>query len=168
MDAHRADQPTCADVEALLPLIADGAIDAASDASVFAHLSHCDDCQEALARHDLIGLAIGAGGVATGDPHAPIHYRLPAPVAWATAAALLAAIGGVVSWSAGRGDAAGTGIASREVIRVVTPGEPAHRPYYLIRDGERLDPAQLDFGADEAPTDAAPAPAGAVPVGMHY
>jgi len=49
---------SCDDVNQLMPIIADGTIDVATDPAVFAHLSRCDDCQEALARHDLITLAM--------------------------------------------------------------------------------------------------------------
>jgi len=169
MDLPRPSEPTCADVEALLPLIADGAIDPASDPAVFSHLSHCDECQEALARHDLIELAIGAGAATANQALAPICYRLPAVAAWAAAAALLAAITGL-GWYASRTAAAHDRVAQREVIRVTTPGDPAHQPFYLIRDGDRLDPAQLDFTAGDAgaAAAAAAAPDGALPVGMHY
>jgi hypothetical protein len=163
----RPEAPTCADVEALLPLIADGAIDAASDAAVFDHLARCDDCQEALARHDLIDLAIGAGGVKPDAALAPIRYRLPPMVAWTAAAALLAAVTGL-GWYAAQGDHRRDAMAQREVISVTTPGDPAHRPYYLIREGDRLDPAQLDFTAGD-PTPASQArPDEAVPVGVRY
>ena len=163
----RPSQPTCADVESLLPLIADGAIDATSDAAVFDHLARCDDCQEGLARHDLIGLAIGAGAAAPHDTLAPISYRLPTAAVWAVAAALLAAISGL-GWYATRDDAAPDRVAQREVIRVTTPGDPAHRPYYLIRDGDRLDPAQLDFTAGDAQQATGTKPDDAVSVGVHY
>ena len=164
---HPTSQPTCADVESLLPLIADGAIDAASDAAIFDHLARCDDCQEALARHDLISLAIGAGAAAPSDTLAPIRYHLPVRMAWASAAALLAAISGV-GWYATRGDAAADHLAQREVIRVTTPGDPAHQPYYLIRDGDRLDPAQLELTPDGAARVTGHAPDDAVPVGVRY
>lgn len=165
--SHPSMTATCADVEALLPLIADGAIDAASDPAIFDHLSHCDDCQEALARHDLIGLAIGAG-VAAPDALAPIRYRLPPAVAWASAAALLAALVGLGSWQLGRGRSAADTVAQREVIRVTTPGDPAQAPYYLIRDGERLDPAQLELGDEGIRPASGAAPRDALPVGLHY
>ena len=160
-------EPICADVEALLPLIADGAIDAASDAAIFDHLARCGDCQEALARHDLISLAIGAGAATPDDALACIRYRLPATTAWATAAALLAVVTGLV-WYGGRPTVAPDHVAQREVIRVTTPGAPAQQPFYLIRDGDRLDPAQLDFPAGDAQQATDAKPDGALPVGLHY
>ena len=100
-------------------------------------------------------------------PAIPISYRLPTAAVWAVAAALLAAISGL-GWYATRDDAAPDRVAQREVIRVTTPGDPAHRPYYLIRDGDRLDPAQLDFTAGDAQQATGTKPDDAVSVGVHY
>lgn len=51
---------TCAEAEPLLPLVADGAVDPASDPGLFAHLATCPDCQRAVALHDLVTLALEA------------------------------------------------------------------------------------------------------------
>lgn len=154
---------SCAEVEPMLPLVADGALDADGDPALFAHLARCEACQEALARHDLISLALAQPAPAVPQP---IRFRLPLPLAVASAAALLAAVTGAW-WLATRPAAEAEALARREVIRVVRPGEPQAQPVYLIRDGERIDPARLEFGRDGEPTGAA-APPGAVPVGVHY
>ncbi len=49
---------TCDDVEALLPLVADGTLDAAGDPAVFLHLADCERCQQSLVSHDLIALSL--------------------------------------------------------------------------------------------------------------
>lgn len=79
---------SCADVEPLLPLIADGVIDAAAEPAVFVHLAGCNDCQEELLHHDLVTVALAG---------APIPPRRRArviswPWAVATAAGLVAAL----------------------------------------------------------------------------
>jgi len=159
---------TCADVDALLPLVVDGAIDVVSDPGVFDHLARCNDCQEALARHDLVALAIGSGAALPSDEPAPLRVRLSAPLAWASAAALLATLGALGWWIAADRSTSTPVVAQREIIRVISPGDPSREPIYLIRDGDRLDPARLDFpgGADQ-PAGGSP-PRGSVPVGMHY
>ncbi len=54
-------EATCDEVEALLPLVADGSLDETSDPALFAHLARCCACQDSLARHDLVELALEKG-----------------------------------------------------------------------------------------------------------
>lgn len=156
---------TCAEAEPLLPLVADGALDAEADPGLFAHLAGCPDCQEALARHDLITLAIGQGAAAPAPRLTVRHYRLPRFVVWASAAALVVGLGGLAL--AIRGGSSGTPtVAQREIIRVSDPADPASAPYFLIRDGdrwERVDPKRLDGDADTGA-----AAREATPVGYQY
>ena len=49
---------SCEEAEALLPLVADSALDADSDPALFAHLARCVICQESLACHDLVALSL--------------------------------------------------------------------------------------------------------------
>ena len=51
---------TCDEVEALLPLIADGSLEVAQDPAVFVHLATCDHCADLLARYDVAALAVEA------------------------------------------------------------------------------------------------------------
>lgn len=158
-------EPTCAEIEALLPLVADGALDAAADPLLFTHLAECTACQEALAGHDLITLAIGQSA-ATTPRLAVIHLRLPRLVAWASAAALIIGLAGAALWLRDAVPAAPL-VADREVIRVNVPGSP-ESGYYLIREGEhwqRVDPGRFD-GDQQAD---ASNPAGeSTPVGYRY
>ncbi len=150
MDAAHPDL-TCAEAEPLLPLVADGALDAASDPALFAHLARCASCQDGLAVHDLIGLAIG--GAQPAPAHAParlsvIQYRLPWPLAAAAAAVVAALIGAGVWWRGAANDG-GSAIVDREVIEVRDPGGDGTRRLFLIRSGDRIDvvdPARLDGG----------------------
>jgi len=141
-------EPTCAEVEQLLPVIADGALDAEADPMLFAHIAQCTVCQEALARHDLITLAIGRHGAApAAAPRlAVVHFRLPRLVAWASAACLVAALGSAAWWMRS-GPSAAPAIVDREVIRVTDPSDPQGRGYLLIHEGaqwQRIDPGHLD------------------------
>ena len=92
---------TCEEVEALLPLVADGALDADADPALFMHLARCCECQDALLRHDLVTVALEVtrpGAVAGGSARRPAAPRtvirqifLPWPAA--LAASLVAAAG---------------------------------------------------------------------------
>lgn len=90
---------TCAEAEPLLPLVADGALDPEGDPALFAHLSRCTQCQDALARHDLVTLALERGQPAV--VRRP-RLRLLVPVALAAAAALALAAG--LWWWTAAGD----------------------------------------------------------------
>lgn len=159
-------EPTCAEIEALLPLVADGALDAAADPQLFAHLADCSACQEALAGHDLITLAIGQGA-ASSPRLAVTHVRLPRLVAWASAAALAIALGGAALWLRGATPPAPL-LADREIIRVNIPGGAPDSGYYLIREGEhwqRVDPGHLD---GDRPADPSGATNESTAVGYRY
>jgi hypothetical protein len=91
---------TCDEVEALLPLVADGSLDETSDPALFAHIARCCPCQDSLARHDLVGLALEHNAAEaqakgrSGDRHIRFGlFRHPA-VASACAAGLALAVGG--------------------------------------------------------------------------
>lgn len=82
---------TCEEAEPLLPLVADGALEPDDDPALFDHLASCAACQESLARHDLITLAVGQGK--TPEPvRKPIQF---VRMSWAMAAAWLLMVGGV-------------------------------------------------------------------------
>jgi len=140
---------TCEDVEPLLPLVADGAIMASSDPAVFAHLSRCVECQDSLARHDLItlGLECGRGTVCAVRSAAAWHYRLPWPAA--TAAGLAVALLG--AWAlqhAAGGSAPAPVLAQRADTQVISvPGPDPSRPYYVVVQGDHvsvIDPQAVD------------------------
>lgn len=87
---------SCADVEPLLPLVADEALRPADDPHLFAHLAACPHCQEALRRHDLITVALErtAAPAVTPTPHRrPISWWWgAAPLAAAAAMAVVIAL----------------------------------------------------------------------------
>lgn len=149
MDAPQLDL-TCAEAEQLLPLVADGALDVASDPALFAHLARCAICQESLACYDLVGLAIGAAPQTSAPARlSVIHFRLPWSVASAAAALVAALFGAVLWWQAAAPSDGGPTVVDREVIEVQAPGGDGTRRLYLIRSGDRIeivDPARLDGG----------------------
>lgn len=134
---------TCDEAEALLPLVADGAIDATSEPQLFAHLARCPVCQDSLAAHDLIELSLQA-------PH-PVRtprcivIRLPLPWAIAAAAGLLVGLYGMWTWL-GRTPSVPNAACATLVKPVTAPdGSPAYevgdreandRPVRLIRRGD--------------------------------
>src|SRR5580658_5260309 len=128
----------CEDVEPLLPLAADGAISVASDPAVFAHLARCSDCQESLARHDLITIALECG---RGQAHAPEdrgwHYRLP----WPAGAAALVAVAVLVGWVAqhpqGQRPALAAKASDFQVFQI-TDAKLGHPVFGVWRDGKMM------------------------------
>ncbi|MBA2479194.1 MAG: zf-HC2 domain-containing protein [Planctomycetes bacterium] len=148
----------CEEIEAMLPLIADGAVSQQSDPTVFAHLARCMDCQDSLARHDLVTLALARG--LPGDLPRPlpreIRYRIPLPWATAIAASLAVALG--ATWLFGiqaqrerdllariaamPGQGPGAQRPDTEIISI--PGSDPRHPRYVILQGDRtllVDPA---------------------------
>lgn len=86
---------SCDDVEALLPLVVDGALDAQRDPALFAHLADCDRCQDSLAAHDLIEVDLRQA--VTVKPAIRLRARWPRFVPLTAAALLLIGIGVAVS-----------------------------------------------------------------------
>src|SRR5258708_6812996 len=136
---------TGAAVEPFLPMIADGSIDPAADPLIFNHIAGCDHCQDALARHDLIGLAL-AGDRPAGQVRSMVRFVLPMPLIAAAAAAIIA-IAGLVLYVHGRQSAtSGNALATaslqridREVIRVANPdAEPGHFYYVVVQGGQAV------------------------------
>ncbi len=180
-------EPTCDEIEALLPLVADGALDEQADPALFAHLSACERCQESLAAHDLVTIALE-------QPRAPLPkvlrptWRRSLPLA---AAAMLAI--GVTGWVATRpaaeaapaatvvaaaAPAAAAPIAKPKVapeapapvvaaaptapfhidVEVVAmPGSTTAHPHYLVRKGDQVLLVDPVEATQEAPADAKPA-----------
>ncbi len=156
---------TCDEAEPLLPLVADGALDADADPALFAHLSRCPSCQDALARHDLVDLALRRG-LAEHPARRPLHLRPWVPMA--VAAALVLAIGGAaaVAWPRPSGQV--DVVASRPAVRPAAVAAdpampeiwrvPGQKGRYLIvnPDGSTMvvDPLEGDAGAPgaQAPT----------------
>lgn len=140
-DLQRED-PGCAEVEAMLPLVADGALGPDDEPSVFAHLSRCDACQRSLARHDLIELAV-AGGRCRETPSAFLRWRrLSWPLASGLAAALVAIIVGTLLTPPPVQGSPTVLKPGREVFRLERRGGP---PLYVIREGDRelvIDPSE--------------------------
>ncbi len=152
---HDTDHLACADAEALLPLVADGTLDAEADAPLFAHLAGCARCQESLARHDLISLALAQPSFVA-PPRA--RLSLVPRAAWlplAAAAAVLIAFGG---WWSLRDDGRAAAVIAaesdepvieREVIRIEQPGGI---PAYLVLEGDRRTLVTSDVSeADNRP-----------------
>jgi hypothetical protein len=84
----------CEDAEAFLPLVADGALQPEDDPALFAHLASCACCQESLARHDLVSLALAPA------TRAPRLARLQLPLPWAVATAAGIGCAASMCWNA--------------------------------------------------------------------
>jgi hypothetical protein len=139
---------TCAEVEELLPVVADGMLTHDDDPALFAHVARCPSCQESLARHDLIDLALRRA-----PPQQQRRWRmLPVAAGWAAAAAIVA--GFLAAWPQTAAPSSGTPAAApvaqaAEVWPV--PGQPGR--YLVVQpDGTTLviDPRLGDQGTDEA------------------
>ncbi len=170
---------TCDEAEALLPLVADGAIDAAADPMLFQHLATCSRCQDSLTQHDLVSFAL------TQPPPAQLVLRPAAPrrLGWPLAAAALLAVGLGLAMVAGTQPAAASAPAQAPSsplanlrpagpsqpatstvsprlppaaepidIEVVTvPGSTARHPHYLVRRGEQVMLVDPAEPEDQAP-----------------
>jgi anti-sigma factor RsiW len=141
---------TCEEAEVLLPLVADGALDTTADPALFAHLARCEQCQEALMRHDVVSLALTrsrpASLMATGPARRWRVRTLPWPVALA---ASLAAAAGLWGWLATLPRAT----PSTPALQVVQVPGPDGQPVYVVLDGDRMtvvDPRALDGRAPAA------------------
>ncbi len=84
----------CEDAEAFLPLVADGALTPEGDPALFEHIARCPACQESLARHDLVSLALAP------VPRVPRLVRVRLPLPWAFASAAGIACAASVCWNA--------------------------------------------------------------------
>jgi len=82
-----AGELSCEEIESLLPLVADGALDADSDPALFAHLARCVTCQESLACHDLVALSLTRTPMRA--PSRLLRRTIPLPWAIGSAAALM-------------------------------------------------------------------------------
>ncbi len=132
---------SCDEVQALLPLVADGSLDQTGDPVLFEHLAHCHECQDALVRHDLLAVALERSRPAVPRSGNRLVFRLPLPLA---AAATLLLGAGV--WFAVQAVLASqpTVVPLVDVTRV--PG-PDGRMQYEIRQGDGVqlvDPERVD------------------------
>jgi hypothetical protein len=150
---------TCDDVEALLPLVADQVLNEQSDPAVFAHLARCSTCQESLAAHDLITIALEQSRPASSAAEKRttltarhIQFRLPWPVAMA--ASLAAACGLWLTLDHFKPAPNTQARAQAQVVPVLTEDGQS---VYVVIDGEQvtvIDPRALD-GQAAAPRDKA-------------
>jgi Putative zinc-finger len=176
---------TCDDVEALLPLVADGTLDEAGDPAVFQHLADCERCQQSLVSHDLIALSLTRMVQAPAPAPAPqiLRPRWPRFLPAAAAAGLLIAGGWWALTAHTPVQAASvptvaavtpapvvplpTASASHvrsqpapvevEIEVVALPGSTTAHPHYLVRRGEQVLLVAPAGVQAEAPNDARPA-----------
>ena len=115
----------CAEVEALLPLIADGVLDADSDPATFEHLARCERCQRSLQTYDLIDIALSEGK--TPENHR-IEFGAWANVAWLAAAAGLL---GLLLW------------------KVVDQDSPTPAPQVAEQEADAVEIITVDTSGDK-------------------
>ncbi len=135
---------TCDEVEALLPMIADGQLDEVSDPTLFTHLADCPRCAGTLATHDLISLALAPTVV--GAPRRGLRFPVWATArTWlprAAAAVVLVALG--ASFSSLRPSAASPSVSLTAVTKThaasATVVQPAH-----VAHAEATEPIQIDM-----------------------
>ena len=144
--SHQRAELTCEEADALLPLVADGVLDADADPALFAHLSRCCDCQDALMRHDVVTVALEATRTEvpqTALRRAPIrHVFLPWPAALA---ASLAAAAGLWMWLATL--QAGRTTPQAPATQVVQVLGVDGQPVYVVVQGDQvtvIDPRAID------------------------
>lgn len=156
---------SCAEVEPLLPLVADGSVDPDSDPGLFSHLASCASCQQRVAEYDLVTIALERGAGHT--PAAPTNnnvLRLWLPVAAAACLAIASAVVWYPSHAAVDRPITNTPIATpiKPHVAPATPVVITTTPevlrmtradgsrYYLVhRDGtwQPIDPETVDGSA---------------------
>lgn len=116
---------SCADAEPLLPLVADGALRAEDDPALFDHLAACPRCQDSLARHDLVSLALTRTAPLPAARPRIIRHRwwLAVPVAAAAALAVSVAL-----------PASPPAPQAAPAVAVKTTIPPAQEPVIIERD----------------------------------
>ena len=137
----------CEEVAALLPLVADDSINAETDPALFAHLARCCDCQEALASHDAVTIALEhtrpSTSVVARPRRSSIHHVfLPWPAA--LAASLAAAVGLWVWLTTLQNARPQTQAPTTQVVQVLS--SDGH-PLYVVVEGEQItviDPRTID------------------------
>jgi Putative zinc-finger len=112
---------SCDEIEALLPLVADGALTHDEDPGVFAHLGHCERCQASLAIHDRISLDLPR--TMASAPTTAIRFPRQRWIPLAMAAGLMAAVALLLIPS--RGDTPMREVAMTASPRVIPPVPPA-------------------------------------------
>ena len=117
-----APQMSCDEVEALLPLVADGALDATSEPALFSHVASCPRCQDSLALHDLVGISLSQPTAKPTPRAIRPRWQRYTPVA---AAALLLIGVGAVGWQDHEAPPAGHGDAKTLVSKVAFPAANA-------------------------------------------
>lgn len=155
MNAAARAELTCEEAIPLLPLVADGALDETADPALFAHLSRCCDCQENLAQHDLVNLALEASRSSAKSAQLsrrePVrHVFLPWP---ATLAASLAAAAGLWMWLTTLHN--GRPVAPAPTTQVVQVMSDDGNPVYVVvQDGQMtvIDPRTIDGKASRDAT----------------
>lgn len=155
----------CEDVEPLLPLIADGALDQRAEPAAFAHLADCPHCQEQLALHDLVGVALTASAPASALRPRPrlLRFSLPWAIASAACLAALVAAGWAVHsnrpLSADDRRLARTDEPRPDTEVITVPGSRPGTVMYVIRRGDQVvvvDPQQSPHTVRENPAEDVP------------
>ena len=178
---------TCDDVEALLPLVADGTLDEVGDPAVFLHLADCERCQQSLVSHDLIALSLtkmaqapapqilrprwprflpaaAAAGLLIGGGWWALAAHAPVVVPSAPTVAAVTPVSAVPASSASASRSQPLAIPKSmpapvevEIEVVALPGSTTAHPHYLVRRGEQVLLVAPTGVQVEAPTDARPA-----------
>jgi hypothetical protein len=151
---------TCVDAEPLLPLVADGVLGPAEDPALFDHLATCPECQEALARHDLITLALAHGRPEPVRRPRLRPWHLAIPLAAAAAVAMAVALPTAAPAPPPEPQAAPAPTPTAIHITreaTVLPGALPGRSLILVRRGDQVLVVDPLPPAPAAPADTLPA-----------
>ena len=119
---NQTPEMSCDEVEALLPLVADGALDAASEPALVSHVAGCQRCLDSLALHDLVGISLAQPAAKPAPRMFRPSWQRYAPLA--AAALMLVGVGAIV-W---QDHAAGTdehGDSGKFASKLPIAAEPA-------------------------------------------
>ncbi|NRA38360.1 MAG: hypothetical protein HRU15_09490 [Planctomycetes bacterium] len=156
---------SCADVEELLPLVAEALMDFESDPAVFNHLADCEHCSKSLALQDMITMSLGDDIEMTQAPRdhdKVIYFQIPKTVLSAAALFLVACTAYFMHSANGASSeslnieaatAALQNLPETEILQVLPPQDGSGVPMILIRhqgQTKLIRQDQIDSGTTNA------------------
>lgn len=148
----------CDEVAELLPLIADGALDADDDPALFDHVARCPACQAELATHDLVSLtlerqtsangAIRSATTSRSEDGKVIRFRLPLAAAAAWFLAIGGAITGGITWLGQEDPPASSDEGPEVMVLEESPDQRRGQQQFRLRVGHDIIETPAQDGSD--------------------